>query len=46
MREFVTHSEDQQLERDELRRFLGELDEEFGPVPEELVEHFDGQWPS
>jgi hypothetical protein len=29
-----------------LERYLSELDEQFGEVPEELVERFDAEWPS
>jgi hypothetical protein len=43
---FVARGVDQALERDELQRYLSELDEQFGEVPEELVERFDAEWPS
>ena len=43
---FVARAVDQALERDQLQRYLNELDEQFGEVPEELVERFDAEWPS
>jgi hypothetical protein len=36
---------DHELEREQLNRYLDELDGEFGPVPEELIEGYDAQWP-
>ncbi len=35
-----------ELERDLLDEYLVELDSEFGPVPEGLVEDYDELWPS
>ena len=43
---FVARAVDHALERDQLLRYLSELDEQFGEVPEELVERFDAEWPS
>jgi hypothetical protein len=43
---FVARAVEHELERDLLDEYLDELDAEFGPVPVELVEHFDEQWPS
>ena len=43
---FVARAVDRALERDQLERHLNELDEQFGEVPEELVERFDAEWPS
>ena len=36
---------DHEHERAQLNRYLDDLDEEFGPVPEELIEGYDAQWP-
>jgi len=43
---FVARAVDHELEREQLNRYLDELDAEFGPVPEGLVELYDAQWPS
>lgn len=43
---FVARAVEHELERDLLDEYLDELDVEFGPVPVELIEHFDEQWPS
>ena len=43
---FVATAVEQALERDQLRRYLTELDEQYGEVPEELVARFDAAWPS
>ena len=43
---FVARAVEHELERDVLDEYLDELDAEFGPVPVELIEHFDDQWPS
>jgi hypothetical protein len=43
---FVARAVDQALERDKLQDYLDDQDQEFGAVPEEMVERFDGQWPS
>jgi hypothetical protein len=42
---FVARAVDHELERQQLNRYLDELDEEFGPVPEQLIESYDAQWP-
>lgn len=43
---FVARAVAHELEREALTRYLDELDEEFGAVPEELVDFHDAQWPS
>lgn len=43
---FVARAVEHELERDLLDEYLETLDAEFGPVPAELVEHVDEQWPS
>jgi hypothetical protein len=43
---FVARAVAHELEREALMRYLDDLDEEFGPVPDELVDHYDAQWPS
>jgi len=43
---FVARAVEHELERDLLDEYLDELDVEFGPVPVELIEHIDEQWPS
>lgn len=43
---FVARAVEHELERDLLDEYLEELDEEFGAVPAELVDHADEQWPS
>lgn len=43
---FVARAVEHELERDLLEEYLDELDAEFGPVPVELIEDFDDQWPS
>ncbi len=42
---FVARAVDHELERDTLGRYLDELDVEFGPVPEELIDEYDALWP-
>lgn len=42
---FVARAVDHELERDTLAAYLGALDEEFGPVPDVLVDEFDALWP-
>ena len=42
---FVARAVDHELEREQLNRYLDELDEEFGPVPEQLIESYDAHWP-
>jgi Arc/MetJ family transcription regulator len=43
---FVARAVERELEHDALRDYLDELDDQFGPVPEELIEHYDSLWPS
>ena len=43
---FVARAVEHELERDLLEEYLDELDVEFGPVPIELIERVDEQWPS
>jgi hypothetical protein len=43
---FVARAVEHELERDLLDEYLDELDAEFGPVPPELIESIDEQWPS
>ena len=43
---FVARAVEHELERDLLDEYLDELDEEFGPVPAELIENVEDQWPS
>ena len=43
---FVARAVEHELERDLLDEYLDELDVAFGPVPVELIEHVDEQWPS
>lgn len=43
---FVARAVEHELERDLLDEYLIELDAEFGPVPEGLVEDYDELWPS
>lgn len=43
---FVARAVEHELERDLLDEYLDELDVEFGPVPVDLIEHLDEQWPS
>jgi hypothetical protein len=42
---FVARAVDHELEREQLYRYLNELDEEFGSLPEELIKGYDAQWP-
>lgn len=42
---FVAKAIDHELERESLATYLTELDEEFGPVPAELVDELDALWP-
>jgi hypothetical protein len=42
---FVARAVDQALERDKLQRYLDDQDQQFGAVPEALVDRFDAQWP-
>jgi hypothetical protein len=43
---FVARAVEHELERDALVRYLDDLDDEHGKIPEELVEHYDALWPS
>lgn len=43
---FVARAVEHELERDLLEEYLQELDDEFGPLPDTLVEQIDGAWPS
>lgn len=43
---FVTTALEHELERQTLIDYLAELDRQFGVVPVELVEQYDGLWPS
>jgi hypothetical protein len=43
---FVARAVEHELERDTLSAYLDELDEEFGGVPSDLIEHYDALWPS
>ena len=43
---FVARAVEHELERDLLDDYLRELDDKYGPVPENLVEHYDARWPS
>jgi hypothetical protein len=42
---FVARAVEHELERDALGGYLDELDAEFGGVPDQLVEEYDGLWP-
>ncbi|MDA3038557.1 MAG: hypothetical protein O3C27_03335 [Actinomycetota bacterium] len=43
---FVARAVEHELERDLLDEYLDELDAEFGPTPEGLIESVDDLWPS
>lgn len=43
---FVAKAVEHELERAALSGYLDELDNEFGPVPSELLEQYDELWPS
>jgi hypothetical protein len=43
---FVARAVEHELERDLLDEYLHELDAEFGPIPEGLIESVDDLWPS
>ena len=43
---FVARAVEHELERDLLDEYLDELDAEFGPIPEGLIESVDDLWPS
>ncbi len=42
----VARSVEYELEHDTLSAYLDAHDEEFGPVPSDLVDKHDGRWPS
>ncbi len=42
---FVARAVEHELERDSLAEYLDELDAEFGPVPDGVVDEFDALWP-
>jgi hypothetical protein len=41
---FVARAVEHELERDLLDEYLTELDDEFGPLPEGLVDQLDDLW--
>ena len=43
---FVSRAVEHELERDLLSEYLDELDDQFGPIPADLVKHIDKLWPS
>ena len=43
---FVTRAVEHELERQSLVDYLAELDRQFGGVPTELIDEYDGLWPS
>jgi len=43
---FVARAVQRELERDLLDEYLDELDAEFGPVPDGLIERYGELWPS
>ncbi len=43
---FVARAVEHELERNALGRYLDELDEEFGAVPDDLVDLYDAIWQS
>jgi hypothetical protein len=43
---FVARAVEHELERDALSALLDELDDQYGKVPEELVQDYDSVWPS
>lgn len=43
---FVARAVEHELERDLLDEYLLELDDDFGPLPDGLVEQIDDAWPS
>ena len=43
---FVARAVEHELERDALASYLDGLDDKYGEVPNELVEHYDALWPS
>ncbi len=43
---FVARAVEHELERDALADYLDELDDEYGSIPNDLIEHYDALWPS
>ena len=43
---FVSRAVEHELERAALAGYLDDLDNEFGPVDEHLMEEYDAAWPS
>jgi hypothetical protein len=43
---FVSRAVEHELERDLLDEYLSQLDDEFGPLPEGLVDQLDDLWPA
>lgn len=43
---FVARAVQHELERDLLDDYLGDLDTEFGAVPDDTIERYASQWPS
>jgi len=43
---FVSRAVEHELERDLLDEYLQELDDDYGPLPDGLVEQIDDAWPS
>jgi hypothetical protein len=43
---FVARAVEHELERDALATYLDGLDDEYGKVPSELIEHYEALWPS
>lgn len=43
---FVARAVEHELERDALARYLDDLDDAHGRVPNDLIEHYDALWPS
>lgn len=43
---FVARAVEHELEHDALAGYLDRLDDEYGNVPNQLVEHYDALWPS
>jgi hypothetical protein len=42
---FAARAFQQQLEREQLRAYLDELDAELGPVPKEIMDEVRAAWP-
>ncbi|HEX6539003.1 MAG TPA: hypothetical protein VF155_07475 [Candidatus Dormibacteraeota bacterium] len=43
---FVSRAVEHELERQSLLDYLDDLDRQFGSVPTELIDEYDGLWPS